>query len=86
MDIYQVLQPVGAYIYLGLSMLGSSLKTAWTKLYEAIMSIPFPTVMKLFGNPTTNKIIFGAVAAYMLAVNIAAFSMFVSDKKKAEKR
>lgn len=86
MDIYSILQSAGAYIYLGLSMLAALLKMAGEKLYAAIMSIPFPTVMKLFGNPTANKIVFAAVFAYILAINIAALAMFVSDKKKAEKK
>ena len=86
MDIYSILQSAGAYIYLGLSLLAALVKMGCEKLYAAIMSIPFPTVMKLFGNPTTNKIVFGAVAAYILAINTAAFAMFRSDKKKAEKK
>ena len=86
MDIYNILKSAGAYVYLGLSVTGAFLKMIGERLYEAVMSIPFPTVMKLFGNPVANKIVFGIVAAYILAINIAALYMFVSDKKKAKSK
>ncbi len=86
MDIYNILRSAGAYVYIGLSVIGAFLKMIGERLYEAVMSIPFPTVMKLFGNPVTNKIVFGVVAAYILAINIAALCMFVSDKKKAKSK
>ncbi len=84
MDLHGILQSAGSYIYLALSVIFAFLKMVGTSIYEWFISLPFPTVMKLFGNPIMNKAVFAAVAAYILAVNIAALAMFLSDKKRAQ--
>ena len=84
MDIHSILQTAGQLIYLGIIMLLDFIKWLGSTLYNWLMSIPFPTVMKLFGNPVMNKIVFGAVATYILVITIAAFAMFASDKHRAK--
>ena len=54
---------------------------------SSVPSSPLPSnSLKLFSNITANRIVFFAVAAYMLFINIFTFINFASDKKKAKRK
>lgn len=50
-------------------------------------SLDVPTnTIKLFSNITVNRIVFFAVIAYILSINIFTFISFKSDKEKAKRK
>ena len=50
-------------------------------------SSPLPSnSLKLFSNITANRVVFFAIAAYILIINIITFISFASDKAKAKRK
>lgn len=85
-DIHQILQTVGQYIYMGITTLGGWLALAWTAFTDWLSSLPLPNAIKLFSNDVTNLYLFFGVIAYLLIMNIWAFSLFASDKSQAKRK
>lgn len=69
--------------------MGEGIKDAWLSFYDWLKNVPLPvppTMLKLFSNNKANLMIFFAFAAYVLFINIRAFSLFSVDKKHAVKK
>lgn len=86
MDIHEIFQSAGQYAYLGLTSAGQGIKSAWQALGDWLSSLPLPTAIKLFSNDTANKYLFFGVIAYLIIINIWAFSLFGADKSYAKRR
>ncbi|MDD6485016.1 MAG: DUF1294 domain-containing protein [Clostridiales bacterium] len=78
----QVLYIIWIYIYGALCSLGK-----WISEYFKNVILPMtPTMLKFFSNHTANVIMFSLVSGFFLIMNICAFCMFGSDKKKAARK
>ncbi len=89
MDIHLIMQSAGQILYLGLKQTGEYIKfvTDWLKVFFGNMRVPsFPNTIKVFSNVTANKLLFLVIAAYVLVMNVWAFSMYGKDKKHAKTR
>ncbi len=86
MDIHEVLQKAGQYLYMLIVAIGSGLKWLWEVISEWISHIPLPTSIKLFSNDMANKYIFFGVALYLLVINIWTLYLFGADKSKAKRK
>lgn len=86
MDIHEVLQQTGQYLY----MIGTAIKNGaiwlWSAFYAWYITLPLPTSIKLFSNDTANKYLFFGISLFLLIMNIRAFAMFASDKSKAKRK
>lgn len=86
MDIHQVLQTVGQYLYMAAVAIGKALQWLWKIISEWVSQIPLPTSIKLFSNDTVNLYVFTAVAALLLFANIRALYLFGKDKSCAKRK
>ena len=86
MDIHQILQTAGQYLYMLIVAIGSGIKWLWEVISEWVSHLPLPTSIKLFSNDTVNLYIFVAVAAFLLIMNIRALYLFGADKSKAHRK
>ena len=86
MDIHEMFQSAGQYIYIALSAAGNGIKNAWQWFIDWLASLPWPTAIKLFSNDTFNKYLFFGVAAFILLMNIWAFALFGADKASAKRK
>lgn len=86
MDIHQILQTAGQYLYMLIVAIGSGIKWLWEVISEWISQLPMPTTIKLFSNDTANIYIFVAVSAFLLIMNIRAVYLFGADKSKAQRK
>jgi uncharacterized membrane protein YsdA (DUF1294 family) len=55
-------------------------------LSDWLSTINFPTVMKLFSDVRANRTLFIALAAYIVFMNVWAFSLFARDKHSAKRK
>lgn len=86
MDIYEILQTAGQYLYMAVVALGSGLKWLWGTISEWVSHLPLPNSIKLFSNDTINLYIFIGVAIYLLVMNIWTFYLFGKDKSSAKRK
>lgn len=86
MDIHEILQSAGQYLYI----IGTAIKDAAIWLWRAFSAwyatIPLPTSIKIFSNDTANKYLFFGISLYLIIMNIWAFVLFGSDKSKAKRK
>lgn len=86
MDIHEMLQTAGQYLYMIITAIGEGLGWLWEVITEWVSHIPLPTSIKLFSNDTVNRYIFFGVAIYLLIMNIWAIYLFGTDKSKAKRK
>lgn len=87
MDIHLIMQYTGQILYLGFCEIGGYITflTDWLKVFFGNIKIPsLPNTIKVFSNVTANKVLFAVIAAYVIFMNIWAFSMYGKDKKHAK--
>ncbi len=63
------------------------IRGAWDAFYGWLGNVPLPvspTALKLFGNNRANTLLFIIVIIYAAIMNITAFVLFASDKRRAE--
>ena len=86
MDIHEVLQTIGQFLY----VVGVAIKDGavwlWTALCAWYATLPLPTSIKLFSNDMANRYLFFGLSLFLLIMNIWAFVLFGSDKSKAKRR
>ncbi len=82
-DIHQMLQTAGQYLYIALAAIRSYIQLGWAAFTEWLAALPLPNAIKLFSNNTLNKYLFFGVLAFILIMNIWAFTLFVTDKSVA---
>lgn len=81
-QIGQILYIICVYIWKGLCTVGK-----WIGAFFNNVILPSaPTMLKFFSNHTANLVMFSAAAGYFVIINIVAFSMYGSDKKKAKRK
>lgn len=86
MDIHEILQTMGQYLYVAFSSLWSWIQLAFSAVGEWFSALPLPTSIKLFGNDKVNKYLFFSFVIYLLIMNIWAMALFGSDKSKAKRK
>lgn len=86
MDIHEIVQTIGQYVYLGIMALGEGIGWLWTAFTVWVASLPLPNAIKLFSNDRLNKYLFFGIAIYLLIMNIWALVLFGVDKSKAKRR
>ena len=62
---------------------------AFAAFYEWLKNVPIPVpppMLKMFSNNKANFLIFSAVAAYLIFINVKTYTMFAVDKKHAVKK
>lgn len=86
MDIHEVLQQIGHYLYI----IGIAIKDGaiwlWTAISAWYATLPLPTSIKLFSNDMVNRYLFFGISLFLLIMNIVAFVMFGNDKSKAQRK
>lgn len=70
--IWEGMKLLGGWIYKGIS--------------DWLSTVNLPTVMKIFGDVNANRALFVAVVAYIVFMNVWAFSLFGRDKGKAKRK
>ncbi len=86
MDIHEILQTAGQYLYMALTALWEGIQWLWAVICDWASKLPLPTAIKLFSNDTVNKYLFFAVALFLLIMNIWAFYLFGQDKANAKRK
>ncbi len=89
MDIHQIMQALGQILYIGIKRLGewiNELSGMLGYLFKDIKIPSSPTVIKLFSNTSVNRIVFFAAVAYIVIINIRAFTLYGKDKKHAKRK
>lgn len=86
MDIHEILQTAGQYMYMAFTALWEGIQWLWAAICDWASKIPLPTAIKLFSNDTVNKYLFFAVALFLLVMNIWAFYLFGQDKANAKRK
>lgn len=86
MNVNEFFQTMGQYAYIVISAMGKGIAAGWKAFIAWLASLPWPTAMKLFGNPTVNKVLFFGIAAYLLFMNIYALVLFGADKAQAKRK
>ncbi|MCC8161487.1 MAG: DUF1294 domain-containing protein [Oscillospiraceae bacterium] len=86
MNISEILQTIGQYIYIGAAALWSGIQWLWAWICEWVSKLPIPNAIKLFSNDTANKYLFFGILIYLLIMNIWAFTLFGADKSKAKRK
>lgn len=86
MDIHEILQTAGQYLYIALNALWEGIQRLWAAVCDWASKLPIPTAIKLFSNDTANKYLFFSVALFLLIMNIWAFYLFGQDKASAKRK
>lgn len=86
MDIHEILQTAGQYLFVAVSAVGGWIEKGWTLFREWIATLPLPTAIKLFSNDTANKYLFFGIILFLLIMNIRAFALFAADKSNAKRK
>lgn len=86
MDIHVFFQSLGQGIYELFTGLWNWLVWLWTCINAWYKSLPIPNAIKFFSNDTMNRYLFFGVMAYILIMNIWAFSLFGVDKASAKRK
>lgn len=86
MDIHEVLQSTGQYLYMAGVAIKNGAIWLWNAFYAWYIKLPLPTSIKLFSNDMLNRYLFFGLSLFLLIMNICAFAMFGSDKSKAKRR
>lgn len=86
MDIHELLQTAGQYIYIGVLAFCDWIKEISAMAAQWFTSLPLPNAIKLFSNDTLNKYLFFGLAIYLILMNIWAFMLFGTDKSKAQRK
>lgn len=86
MDIHEILQTVGQFLYMAGTAIKNGAVWLWTVISAWYATLPLPTSIKLFSNDTANKYLFFGISLFLIIMNIWAFVLFASDKSKAKRR
>lgn len=86
MDIHEVFESIGQYLYLAGVAIKDGAIWLWSAFCAWYETLPLPTAIKLFSNDTINKYLFFGLSLFLITMNIWAFVLFGSDKKKAKRR
>ena len=86
MDIHEIFQTSGQYLYIWLTAAWEGIKTGWDAIITWLASLPWPTSIKLFSNDTANKCFFFGIAGYLVFINIYALVLFGADKSQAKRK
>ena len=85
MDIHEILQTVGQFLYMAGVAIKDGAIWLWKMISAWYATLPLPTSIKLFSNDTANKYLFFGISLFLIIMNIWAFSLFASDKSKAKR-
>ncbi len=85
MNIQEILQTIGQYLYLAGAALLSALQGLWDMIAEYLPK-QLPTTLKLFSNNTVNKFLFFGILIYLLIMNIWSLTLFGADKASAKRK
>ncbi len=86
MDIHELFQTAGQYIYIGFTALWDWIKGLSVMAAEWFSTLPLPNAIKFFSNDTFNKYLFFGLVIYLLFMNIWALALFGSDKSKSQRK
>lgn len=86
MDIHEVLQTIGQFLYMAGTAIKDGAVWLWAALCAWCATLPLPTSIKLFSNDMANRYLFFGLSLFLLIMNIWAFVLFGSDKSKAKRR
>lgn len=86
MDIHEILQTAGQYLYMGIAALWSGIQWLWALICEQVSKLPVPNALKLFGNDTVNRYLFFGIVIYLIVMNVWALTLFGADKSKAKRK
>lgn len=82
----EYLKIFGAWLWELLQKLFSDIALSVSSWLSGITLPMMPTILKIFSNKTVNSAVFFIIIAYIVIINICAFIMYGSDKKKAQTR
>lgn len=86
MDMHEILQTAGQYLFVAASAVSEWIQKGWTAFCAWTATLPLPNAIKLFSNDTANKYLFFGVVLFLLFMNIRAFTLFAADKSNAKRR
>lgn len=86
MDIHEILQTAGQYIFMAGTAVAEWIKKGWTAFCAWIATLPLPNAIKLFSNDAANKYLFFGIVIFLLIMNIRAFALFAADKSNAKRK
>ncbi len=86
----EVLYIIGQALWFVLQKIWEGIKICGGWIYKSVSewlsTINFPTAMKIFSDINANRALFIAIAAYIIFMNVWAFSLFGKDKGSAKRK
>ncbi len=86
----EIMYIIGQALLFALGKLWEGIKLLGEWIYKGLSNwlstVNWPTVMKIFSDVTANRALFIAIAAYIVFMNVWAFSQFNKDKKNAKRK
>lgn len=86
MDIHEILQTAGQYLFVAMTAVSEWIQKGWTAFCAWTATLPLPTAIKLFSNDTANQYLFFGIILFLLIMNIWAFALFAADKSSARRK
>lgn len=88
--VQEILYIIGQALWYALGEIWDGIKICCSWIYKGLSdwlsTVNLPTMMRVFGDVNANRALFIALAAYIVFMNVWAFSQFKKDKTKAKRK
>lgn len=88
--VQEILYIIGQALWYAFGEIWKGMKFLGAWIYQGVLdwlsTVNFPTMMKIFSDVNANRALFIAIAAYIIFMNVWAFSQFGKDKGSAKRK